>query len=794
MLNNYLKIALRNILRNKTYSLINILGLSVGITCSLFILFWVQDELNYDRFHENADKIYRIVQHDNNGKNSRSPAQLAPAAADAIPEINAYARIVKLPKLSFRHENNAFYEDDGIIVDPQFFKMFDFSLLNGNPKTFLSDPGNIIITESLAKKYFGDDNPINKTILIDGQNEVKITGVLKDIPTQSHIQFDFVMPFSLWEILNPSDVQSWGAFNYTTYLQLKDNVDINAVTINLNNIAAGRIPSDLLPFWKSFELQPLVKCHTSADISNDQYLGSFTVTEDKDTIYMFIMISVFILILACINFMNLSTARSGIRIKEIGMKKVIGSSRAQLALQFLIEFFLISIIAFLFAIVCVELFLPYFNQISGKEIVINHANNLIPYLSVILLVTFVGGFYPAVYLSSLNPVRILKGQFIGSVKTKRIRSLLVIFQFAISIILLIGTFVVYKQLQFIQNKKLGFEKENIVYMPITPNTGSKYMTIKSELLKNPNILKVTAKDCLPTDSRRTLVEFYWDEKQPGQEVLMELAGVDYQYFEMMNIKFAEGRSFSKEFSTDANAFILNEEAVKQTGIKSPIGKKFTTWNKSGIIVGVIKNTNFKSLHQKVNPQVYNIMNDTGTEAAYTGVILIKINSKTHIEALSYLKSTWERINPDSPFEYHFLDQTYEKLYLAEQRTQELFNYFSSIAIFIACLGLYGLAAFTAEKRRKEIGIRKTLGADIKTITAMLTNDFAVLVLISNIIAFPAAYYFMNKWLQDFAYRIDISLWLFIAAGFIALIIALVTVSFQAFKAATANPVESLKYE
>jgi putative ABC transport system permease protein len=794
MLKNYFKVALRNLSRHRVFSFINTFGLSIGITCTVLILLWVQDELNFDRFNRNADKIYRIIQHDTDGKNSRSPAQLGPAAATAITEINNYTRIVKLPRLAFKRAANTFYEDNGIIVDSQFFKMFDFILLKGNPKTILADPGDIVITESLAKKYFGNNNPVNKTILVDGQNEVKVTGVLKDIPRQSHIQFDFVMPFSLWEILSSSDVHSWGAFNYTTYLQLKKNADINSVSIKINKLASERIPTAVLPFWKSFELQPLMKCHTDADISNNQYLGSFTITEDKDTIYMFILISFFVLFLACINFMNISTARSGTRIKEIGMKKIIGSSRAQLILQFLGEFFLISIIAFLFAMVLVELFLPYFNQISGKEIVVNHKGNLIPYLLIILLVTLMGGFYPAVYLSSLNPIRILKGQLIGQVRTKKIISFLVVFQFAVSIILVAGTFIVYKQLRFIQNKKLGFQKENIVYMYIDPKVGSNYNAFKGELLKNSNILSVTAKDCLPTDLRRNLTEFYWDKKQPGQEVLMELIGVDYQYFDMLNIKFAEGRNFSKEFSTDANAFILNEEAVKQTGIKSPIGKKLATWNKKGVIVGVIKNTNFKSLHQKVNPQVYNIMNNPGAEAAYTGVILVKINGKAQSDALSYIKSIWEKINPNSPFEYHFLDQIYEKLYLAEQRTRVLFNYFSFIAILIACLGLYGLAAFTAEKRKKEIGIRKTLGADIKTIVAMFTNDFTKLVLISNLIAYPVGYFFMNKWLQNFAYRIEISWWIFALAGGLALTIALMTVSFQAIRAATTNPIESLRYE
>jgi ABC-type antimicrobial peptide transport system permease subunit len=762
--------------------------------CTILILLWVNDEISYDMFNKNEKQIYRVIQYDNNGKNSRSPAQLAPTLAAGIPEIDSYARIVKLPRLIFKRGTNNFYEDNGIVVDSKFFAMFDYPLLKGNPKTFLSEPGNIAITESLAKKYFGDEDPLNKTIQLDGQNDVKVTGVLKDIPGQSHIQFNFVMPFSLWELISSSDVKNWGAFNYTTYLKLKKNADAAAAENKMNQIAGSRIPQQLLTDWKKFELQPLSQCHLSADIKNEQFLGNFTVAEDGKSVYMFSMIAFFILLLACINFMNLSTARSGMRTREIGLKKVVGSSRLQLILQFLGEFFLISVISFGIAIVFVHLLLPYFNVISGKQLVINHSKNIIAYILIILSTTLLGGFYPAFYLSSFNPIRILKGQIHGSLKARNMRSLLVVFQFAISIILVTGTIIVFRQLHYIQNKNLGFQKENIIYTPIAGNTGSKYNALKNELLKIPNVAAVTAKDCLPTNLRRNLVDFYWDEKAPGKNVLMELTGVDYKYFEALNIKFIAGRSFSEEYSSDANAFILNEEAVKQTGLKSPVGKKFATYNKSGIIIGVIKNTNFKSLHNTVNPQVYHLMNNVGAEAAYTGVMLIKIKGMNRSESLSFIENTWKSFNPDVPFEYHFLDQAYERLYSSEQRTRTIFNYLSFLAIMIACLGLYGLAAFTAEKRRKEIGIRKVLGADVKTIASMFINEFSILVLLANVIACPIAYYLMNGWLQDFAYRVAITWWVFVLSGGIALFIALATVSVQAIKAAIANPIEAIRYE
>ncbi|MBN1352709.1 ABC transporter permease, partial [candidate division KSB1 bacterium] len=777
MFKNYFKIALRNLIRHKTFFFINIFGLAIGITCTILILLWVQDELGFDKFNKNADSIYRVVKYSADEKGaSISPAQLAPTLAAQLPEIDSYTRIFKLPRLIFTHENNNFYEDNGILADPAFLSMFTFPLKEGNIQTALDEPVNIVITEKMAKKYFGDTDPIDKTIELAGQNEVKVTGVLKSIPTQSHIQFDFIMPFRVIEILSPHDVQNWGAFNYTTYIQFKENTDVGSITKEMNAIAAIRIPPEVGSFWKKFELQPLDKCYLSANIDNKLFLGSFAVSDDINKVYLFSIIAFFILFLACINFMNLSTAWSGTRTREIGIKKVIGSTQLQLIFQFLGEFLLVSSIALAIAILIIQIILPYFNQISGKEIVINHFKNLGSYFMIILLTTLLGGFYPAFYLSSFKPVRILKGQIFGPSKTNKMRSMLVVFQFSISIILIAGTIVVSEQLQYIHHKKLGFQKDNIVYLHLGGQVGNRYQTMKHELLKNSDILGVTAKDCLPTELRRDLVDYDWETKAPGQDVLMELTGVDYNYFEMLDIKFAEGRSFSEEYATDTTNFVLNEEAVKETGLKSPVGKRFADYNKSGIIVGVIKNTNFKSLREQVNPQVYHIMTHVGAEAELNGVMLIKINGKNQSKALSYIEKVWENFNPNVPFEFHFLDQAYERLYISEQRTMTIINYFSMIAIVIACLGLYGLASFTAEKRSKEIGIRKVLGADVKTILAMFTNDFTKLVLLANFIACPIAFYFMNKWLQNFAYRIDLSIWPFLFSGLLALVIALLTVS------------------
>lgn len=795
MLQTYLKITLRNLWKNKTYSFINIFGLSIGIACAILILLWVRNELNYDKFHSKAENIYRVVQHDNNGMNSRAPAPLAPVVAEASPAVTAYARLFKPPRLVIEHGENIFYENEGIIVDPAFLTMFDFTLIQGDRTTALNNPDNIVLTESMVEKYFGDVDPLNKSVVIDGEGEMIVTGILEDIPQQSHLQFEFLISSRLLEFINPRASEDWGGFNYTTYFLLRDDADIAQLTGQMNQIAEERIPPPVLPFWDEFSLQPLSQIHLSADIANTQFLGNFTIVEDRNTVYMFVMIAFFILALACINFMNLSTARSGTRTREIGMKKVTGASRGQLVRQFLGEFFLLSLIAFGLGLLLAELALPWFNQISGKALTLEHTRNVIPYASIILVTTLLGGFYPAIYLSSFNPLMILKRQVHRSPKARKTRSVLVVFQFAISIVLIAGTVIVYSQLQFVQNKKLGFDKENIVYVNLGGNILGKYPAMKEQLLSHSGITGVTAKDCLPTEARRTLVDFFWDTKGPDQEVLMEYTGVDYGYFDMLNIEFAKGRAFSEDFSTDATgAFILNEEAVRQTGIKDPVGKNFASWNKKGTIVGIIKNTNFKSLHQQVNPQVYHVLNDLRPGAELNTAMLLKINGTNQRDALAFVGDTWEQFNPNTPFEYHFLDQEYEKLYLADRRTRTVINYFSGLAILIACLGLYGLAAFTAEKRRKEIGIRKTLGANIETILSTFTGDFAKLVLVANLIAWPVAWYAMHRWLQNFAYHIDMTIWPFVLAGITALVIALLTVSWQAVRAATANPVESLRYE
>ncbi len=724
MFSNNLKITIRNLLKNKTFSFINVFGLSIGITCTILILLWVQDEVNFDKFHKNGNQIYRVVQEHKDGKNSLTPALFAPEITAKVPEIVSFTRIFKLPNVIFQEETNIFHEENGIVVDPQFFTIFNFPLIEGNPETALSSPSNVIITESLAKKYFGNSDPINKTMNIDGKSASVVTGVIKDIPKNSHLKFDFVLPFCLLEAIMPSDVNNWGAFNYTTYLQLAPGANIAAINQKINQIAKDKLPSQLLTFWNNFELQPLSQIHLSADISNHHFLGDFTVVEDRNTVYIFSCIALFILLLACINFMNLSIAQSGKRTREIGLKKVMGSSKNQLRKQLIGEFFVISLIALTIAIFVVNLLLPWFNQISGKTLVVDHPTNIISYLAILLFTTLIAGFYPAFSLSSHNPVSTLKGKVFGTSKASKLRSSLVIFQFSISIILVASTFIVYRQLHYIQDKKLGFQKENIVYAPIPGNAAGRYQTMKEELLKNPAILAVSAKDCLPTTTLRNLVDFYWDDKKPGQEVMMELTGVDYQYFEELNIELLAGRSFSEAFPGDAsNAFILNEEAVKQTGLESPIGKKFASWNKSGTIVGIIKNTNFKSLHEKPNPQVYHIMKNIQEEAGLTGIMLMKLNGAKQAETLSFIEKTWKSLNSDAPFEIHFLDQTYDQLYSSERRINLLFGYFSILAILIACLGLLGLALHLADQRRKEIGIRKINGAKISEILTMLKRTF-----------------------------------------------------------------------
>lgn len=793
MFKNYLKTTFRNTTRHKGYSAINLAGLAIGMACSLLILLWVKDELGYDRFHENGRDIYRIMSYGTRymieGFDG-TPAPLAPAVKEEVPGIVNYARFSDVPKLVFKYEDRVFYETRGLIADPSIFEVFTFPFVQGDPKTAFSEPLDIVITETMARKYFGDENPVGKTMEIEGKSAA-VTGVIRDIPYNSHIQFDFLSSYEF--IREVTDYgMSWGSFNFVTYLKLESNRDIHEIGKNITAVAAkNNCPQ--VKDGVEFRLQPLSAVH----LDNRAAFRNYIDVGDKKYVYVFSIIAFFVLFIACVNFMNLSTARSTTRAKEVGMRKTVGATRRQLIMQFFGESLFLTSMAGIFALILVLVLLPAFNQLTGKNLKLDliDIRLVLGLIAIVLLTALTAGSYPAIYLSSFRPVKVFKGVFKSGGKGQTFRRILVVTQFSLSIALLIGTTVAYNQLRFLRHAKLGFNKENIVYVPVKENIGKRYDAFKAELLNDSNILSVAAQYYLFAEEGSFRSTYYdWEGREEGQEQDIILNLVDYDFIPMLDLELTAGRNFSKEYSADATeAYILNEEAIKEMGIQDPVGKYFSYEKRKGTIIGVLKNAHFRSLHVAIEPHIFFILNDV-SEATQYGVVLIKIKGDKTKEALARIQGVWESINPISPFEYHFLDQKYDSLYRKEKKISTILNAFTLFAIIISCLGLFGLASFLTEQRTSEIGIRKVLGASESGIVFLLSKQFTKWVLIANLFAWPAAYFVMNEWLKSFAYRINIGIWVFVLSGMLAAAVAVCTVSFQALRAARANPIDSLRYE
>ncbi len=792
MLKNYLKIAWRNIQKHKAFSIINITGLSIGMACCIMILLWVQDEISFDNFHANKDNIYRVIadweKYDWKGLEA-SPAPLAPAIKEQISEIQETARCSYHSRLVFRFEDKAFYEDRGLIADPAFFDIFTFPFVDGDPKSAFKDPFNIVITETMAQKYFGREDAVGKAIQVEGM-PVTVTGVLRDVPPNSHLQFDFVSSFEFIKELSNFGTH-WGAYNFVTYVSVLDGADVHELAKRMTDVGLKNKSPQVLEGLQ-FRLQLLSEVYLDAR----PYQRATVTLGDAKYVLLFTVVAFFVLLIACVNFMNLSTARSALRAKEVGMRKTVGAYRSQIVKQFFGESLLLTLIAFLFSLVLVSLCLPAFNQLSGKQMILNgtDVSHLFILLGIVLLTGLIAGSYPAVYLSAFRPVAVIKGLKESRAKGASFRKSLVVVQFSLSIMLIFGTTVVYKQLRYIQNAKLGFDKENIVHIPIKENIGEKYETVKTELLKNPSIISVSAQRYPFAETTwRSSGIFDWEGKDPERSVDLVFAGVDYGFFETLKLEIKEGRAFSREIPSDQRAgYILNESAVQKIGLERPVGKRFAIQKREGTIVGVVKDAHFRSFHHEIEPRVFFISDMTHAEDA--GLVMIRILGSETEKALSHIERVWRTINPASPFEYHFLDETYDRLYRSEKRIGTLFNFFTALAIFISCLGLFGLASFLVEQRTKEIGIRKVLGASAARIITLLTKEFTRWVLVANVIAWPVAYFVMKKLLQVYVYRTAIGIDTFLLSGLTALMVAFLTVSYQALRAARSNPADSLRYE
>jgi len=792
MFKNYLKIALRNIKRHRGYSFINITGLAIGMTCTILILLWVQDELSFDRFHKNGDYLYRVIQDiqftDHRTHWAITQGPLGPSLKEDFPEIVDFTRI-RYRGFRFKYADKIF-DERVCMADNSILEMFTFPLVQGDPKTALIEPNNIVLSEEMAEKYFGGENPIGKTIKADDRYDFHVKGVFKKIPINSHLQFDFLIPFIFGRELGYT-VDTWNNSGFSTYVMLAKTTSVENVIEKISDYLKTK---PTLEENSKLMLQPLKRVHLYSHYDFDFRHG------DIKYVMIFSVVALFILLIACFNFMNLATARAGNRAKEIGMRKVAGAYKRNIIYQFFGEAIFLSLIALFFAIIFVELLLPTFNELSGKELLLNFTSNpltLIGLIGISLITGIISGSYPALVLSSFNPVEILKG--VGgttnvsssSKKGSLFRKVLVVSQFAISIMLFIGTIVVYNQLLFMRNKKLGYEKEHLLMSWMRGDMPQQFEAVKNELLKNPDILNVTAVFSPPTYGyvfSNTL--WHWEGQNPSEEILFRCNLVNYDYFKTFGLKLVAGRPFSKEFATDTNAVIINETAMKAMGLENPVGKRlaYQDGEFNIEIIGVVKDYHFRSLHQRIEPHIL-ILNTDATQ-----LLCARILGTDIPRTINEVEQVWKKFAPDFPFEYNFLDESLDNLYRPEMRISKIFRYFTILAIFISCLGLFGLASFMAEQRTKEIGIRKVLGASVPGIVLLLSKEFGKWVLVANVIAWPIAWYGMSKWLQNFAYRTNITWTAFIMSAGIALLIALLTVSYQSIKAALANPVQSLRYE
>ncbi|AUP78482.1 ABC transporter permease [Flavivirga eckloniae] len=792
MIRNYFKIAWRNLIKNKGYSLINIGGLSIGMSCSILIFLWVQDETSYDKFHTNANQICRLTVDAGSGdfKAAVSPAGMASGLQDEISGIESTVRISK-PITSLFEANDLKFEEQRVFyVDANFLEMFDFSLLKGDVKTALQNPNGILITETTAIKYFGSEDALGKFIKKDNNDVFTITGILADTPSNSHLQFDIILPMAYLAKTDRGLINNtWSDFNFYSYIQFNKGHNLSFKALvdledKVNQVYASRSPK----FQPKFKLQPLTDIHLHSSNLQIDLSGHGNI----QYVNIFIIIALIVLLVACINFMNLATAQSSRRAKEVGLRKVIGAKRNQLIFQFLSESILISFISLFIAICIIYLVMPLFNNLTEKQIVFQLLDNKVWWLYLIFIGAITGlisGSYPALFLSSFKPIKTIKGRLGSNNENLIFRNGLVITQFVVSVFLLVGTVVVYKQLNFIKDKNLGFDKSNLLYVPAKGEIYNKRGALKTLLQQNPLTSNFSMVSDLPTNLISGATNVKWEGKDPNSLIVFPSMYIDENFTDVFQTEILRGRGFSETFGTDASNYVINEKAMEVMGmnLETVIGNTMTFQNKKGTIIGVVKDFNFKSLQYAIEPLVLHYTKESE-------ILVVRTQPGKTEATIKALKEIYGNLNPAFPFVYNFVDKDLDNQYRGEQRMGTVFNLFAILAIFISCIGLYGLSAFIAEQRIKEIGIRKVLGASVFGLVNMLSKDFFKLVLIALLIASPIAWYLMDMWLQDFAFHIDIHWWMFALSGMIIVVIALITVSFQTIKAAIVNPIKSLRTE
>jgi len=793
MIKNYLKIAWRNLIGNKFSSLINIGGLAVGMVVAMLIGFWMWDELSFDKNFDNYSHIAQVMQHvTQNGEKSTGTSVPWPMAAEIRKDYGSDYKYVDMASFNYGHilaAGDKKLTKSGSFFEPRMLDMLSVKMLKGS-RAALNSPASVLLSASTAKAYFGDADPVNKVMKVDNSMLVKVTGVYQDFPDNSSFSdVGFIAPWDLYAENNGLKKQAdiWRCNCYMSFVQVTDNTDINQASAKIRDIKLSKVNKGELNGKPEVFLNPMKNWHLYSDFKNGVIVGGRI-----QYVWLFGIIGVFVLLLACINFMNLSTARSEKRAKEVGIRKAIGSMRRQLILQFLSESLLVVLFAFVLAIVVVELSLPFFNDVAGKKMSIPWGNPLFwaMGLGFSLVTGLISGSYPALYLSSFKPVKVLKGTFKVGRLAALPRKVLVVLQFAVSVTLIIGTIVVFRQIQFAKNRPVGYSRDGLVALPmVTADIHKSFNAVKDELIKSGAVADIAEAGSPTTAIYSTNSGFDWKGKDPNQAVEFPNIDVTYDYGKTVGWQFIDGRDFSREFLTDSVGFVLNESAAKFIGFKKPVGETIKWDGVSYHIIGVIKDMVMESPYEQVRPTLFHMLKGSGD------LVMVKINPKvsTH-DALAKIQPVFKAYSPAQPFDYQFADDDYAKKFGNEERIGKLASSFAVLAIFISCLGLFGMASFMAEQRTKEIGVRKVLGASVFGLWKMLSTDFVALVVISLLIATPVAWYFMNNWLKNYNYHTGLSWWIFVITALGAIAITLLTVSFQSIKAALANPVKSLKTE
>jgi len=794
MIKNYILVALRNLKRHKGYSLINITGFAVGIACCILLALYIKSELSFDRYHRNADRIFRLCIRGNTGgaqfEWGESNAVAAQVLRDDYPEVIDAVRFGDVQSSSVKHKDKLFFEGNLRYADDSVFNIFSWSLLRGDPKTALKVPYSIVLTEDMAEKYFGPEDPMEKILTFNGQKGFTVTGVMQNVPQNSTMSFDALCSFQTLyvqdEKVSPI-LRNWLDINFETYLLLQENFNYKELDKKLPALLE-KYAGYLMKIWGSRQelfLQSLTDIHLRRP-------GDGAVLY----VYVFSIIALFVLLIACVNFMNISTARSAKRAQEVGMRKVFGAARKRLVMQFLSESMMYCVLSFLIALVLVEIFIPLIKSLIGYpiDLQIKELAVLLPgFIILVFLTGVVAGSYPAFFLSSFQPVSVLKGSLKRGASSSRLRSVLVVVQFTVSISLIIGTGLIQNQLLYLKNKDLGFDKENVIIVSLLDDTVRKSVdVIKEELRADPRIINIATSSTLPG----------WDipfnSKLPegyaiNEMQLMSEINVDADFIPVMGIELASGRNFSKEFPSDEQqSVIINETAANQFGWKEPLGKIIRTTGSTKKVIGVVKDFHLESLSQTIRPLF--MANESDHRFVPLRFLLIKTKSGEISESLQFIEHKWKTIFPGVALNSFFLDETIAQQLRRMEKSREIFSYFTFLAIFIACLGLFGMSAYTTEQRTKEIGIRKVLGSSSSGIILFLSKELLKHIVVATVVSWPIAFYFLNRWLEDFPYRTNISLSTFVLSSLIVLLIGMTTISYQALKAALANPVDSLRYE